>query len=89
MDDFFIGRKDEYFLSESEDVSKIAIDSFCVEKDRYLLQLHRLISSFTNLDHDADVSDLTRRPNILRDQILEKGVLQNSDHTDTRKMMLV
>ena len=59
MDDFLSGCKDRYCPWESEGISKTARDSFCDDENRYLLQLHRLLSSFTKLDHVANVADLT------------------------------
>ena len=53
------------------------------------MQLHRLLSSFTKLDHVENVADLTQRANLLRGQILENWVLQNRDRKDPRTMMLV
>ena len=47
------------------------------------------MSSFTKLEHVANVSDLTQRAIFLRGQVLENRVLQNSYHKDPRTMMLV
>ena len=89
MDNFFCGRKDGYCFWESEGVSKTSRDSLCDDENRDFLQLHRLLSSFTNLDHVETVSDSTQKENLLRGQILENMVLPNSDLKDTRTMMLV
>ena len=70
MDEFLSGRKDGYCPWESEGLSKTARDSFCDDENRYLLQLHRLLSSFTKLDHVEKFSALTQRANLLRGQIL-------------------
>ena len=53
------------------------------------MQLQILLSSFTKIEHIASVSDLTHRANMLRGQILENRVLQNSDCKYPRMMMLV
>ena len=51
MDGFLSGHKNGYHPWESECVSRTSMDSFCDDKNRDLLQLHRLMSSFTKLDH--------------------------------------
>ena len=53
------------------------------------MKLQRLLSSFTNLDHVANVSELIQRENLLHGQILENRVIQNIYCKDPRKMMLV
>ena len=76
MDEFLSGRKDGYFPWESEGVSKTDRDIFFDDENRYFLQLHILLSSFTKHDYVANVSDLTQRANLLRGQILDNWVLQ-------------
>ena len=89
MDEFFSGCKDGYCPWEYEGVSKTGRDIFCDEYNQYFLQLEILMSSFTKLDHVANVSDLTQRVIFLHKHILENRVLQNSDRKYPRKMMLV
>ena len=89
MDGFFSGSKDGYFRWGYEGVSKTARDIFCDEENKYFLQLHRLLSSFTMLDHFANVADLTQRENLLRCHILENQALQNINRKDSRTMILV
>ena len=45
--------------------SRTARDSSCDEENQDFFQLHRLLSSFTKLDHVANFSDLTQRDNLL------------------------
>ena len=89
MDEFLSSSKDRYCPWESEGVSKTNRDIFCDEENRYFLQFQILMSSFTLLDHVANVSNLTQRANLLRGQILENWVLQNRDRNYPRTMMLV
>ena len=51
--------------------------------------MKRLQSSFTKLDHVANVSDLTQRANLLCGHILENWLHQNSNCKDPRRMMFV
>ena len=81
--------KDGYSPWESEGVAKTSKDSICDDENIYFLQLKILLSSFINIDHVANVADLTQRSNVLRGQILENRVLQNSNRNDPRMMMLV
>ena len=89
MDEFLSGRKDGYFPWESEGVSKTDRDIFFDDENRYFLQLHILLSSFTKHDYVANVSDLTQRANLLRGQILDNWVLQNRNSKDIRTIVLV
>ena len=89
MDELLSGSKDGYHHWEYEGVLKTDRDSFCDGKNRYFFQIHRLMSSFTKLDHIANVADLTHRANRLCGQILYNTVIQNSDRKDIRTMMLV
>ena len=89
MDGFLSGSKDGYRPWESEVVSKTARDSFCDNENKYFLQLHILLSSFTKLYHVENVADLTQRANLFCGQILDNRVLQNSDCKDPGTMMLV
>ena len=59
MDQFFSGCKDIYRSWEFECVSKTVRDSFYDGDNIDFLQLQRLMSSFTNLDHVANLPDLT------------------------------
>ena len=59
MDQFFSGCKDIYRSWEFECVSKTVRDSFYDGDNIDFLQLQRLMSSFTNLDHVANFPDLT------------------------------
>ena len=88
MDEFLSGCKDGYRPRESEGISKTAMDSFYDDGNQNLLQFHRLLSAITKIDHIKNVSELTQRANMLRDQILENRVLQNSDRKDPRTMIL-
>ena len=83
------GFKNGYRPWESEGVSNTARDIFCDEENLDLLQLHRLMSSIFKIDYAANISDLTKRENMLRGHILENSVLQNSDRKDPRTVMLV
>ena len=53
------------------------------------MQTQRLLSSFTKLDHVANVADLEQRVNMLQGQILENRVLQNCYRKYPITMMLV
>ena len=57
MYEFFSVIKDGYRPWESEGVSNTARDSFCDDKNQYFLQLHRLLSSFTKIDHVENITD--------------------------------
>ena len=89
MNYFLSGRKNEYFPWESEVVSKTDRNSFCDDENLYFLLLKILLPSFTNLHRVANVDELTQISNLLRGQILENRVLQNSNHKDPRTMVLV
>ena len=56
-DAFFSGNKDGYCLWESEGITNNNRDSFCDDKNQYFLQLHRLLSSFTKIDHVENITD--------------------------------
>ena len=47
------------------DISNTDRDSFCDDKNRGFLQLHRFLSSFAKLDRVVNVSDFTQRENML------------------------
>ena len=47
------------------------------------------MSSFTNIDHVANVADLTHKENLLCGHILDNRVHQNCNRKDPRTMMLV
>ena len=79
MDEFLSGWKDGYCPWESEGIPKTARDSFCDDKNQYILQLKRLLSSFIKIDHVANIADLIYRVIVLRGQIFDNRVLQNSD----------
>ena len=79
MDGFLSGLKDEYHPWEYEGVSETAMDSFCDDRNRNFLQLHTLLSSFTNIDHVPNVADLKHGKNVLRGKILENRLPQNID----------
>ena len=53
------------------------------------MKLHRLLSSYTKLDHVANFPYLTHIANVLRGQILENRVLQNSNLKASITMILV
>ena len=61
MDEVLSGHKNGYRLWEYLDASKTARDSSCDDKNQYLLKLQRIMSSFTKVDHIANVSNLTQR----------------------------
>ena len=61
MDEFLSGCKDGYRPWEYQGVSKTASDSFCDNENRYFLQLHGLLSSFSKLEHVSNVYDLKQR----------------------------
>ena len=84
-----ISFKDGYSPWESEGVAKTSKDSICDDENIYFLQLKILLSSFINIDHVANVADLTQRSNVLRGQILENRVLQNSNLKASITMILV
>ena len=60
-------------------MSKTARDSLCDEKNQDILKLQILLSSFTKIDHVANVADLTHRAIHLRGQISENRLLKNND----------
>ena len=59
MDEVLSGCNYGYRPWGSEGVSKTARDIFCDDKNLDLLQLQRLMYSFTKLEHVANVDDLT------------------------------
>ena len=65
------------------------LGSFCDDDNQYFLKLHRLLSSYTKLDHVANFPYLTHIANVLRGQILENRVLQNSNLKASITMILV
>ena len=71
MDEFLSGCKDRYCPWESEGISKTARDSLYDDKNQYILQLQIFLSSFTNIDHVANVADLTYRVIVLRGRKFE------------------
>ena len=65
------------------------MDSFCDDNNLDFFHLQGLLSSFTKIDHVANVAELTQKENMLHVQILENRVLQNINRKDPRMMMLV
>ena len=61
VDEFLSGCKNGYCPWVSEGVSKTDRDRLCDDENGDFLQLQILLSSFTKLDHVANVSDLTQR----------------------------